>query len=664
MTTVSDRRAQQAHSQTQPRRLSPTSPSLSSDNSLAHDSQPPYTRAAMPFANGTTAHLRDDSWSLPPQTLRHTNALSMGSTNDAAAFGSDQPAGNSSMAPIGTPSAARRPPSPRVKVLIAGLPAGMTEDALSSMLVWAAQDILSFKLEQGPMPDSLMKAHVYVSSIDTGRLIHKNLDGHQNTAKTSAMTVDIFHPGGSSVHSAASASREVSPTSSGAATTSSASTYGGTPNTRSLPQSRFNIDSALNGLSRVTSETQSSETDFDGSVRRGRARDDEPHPHSMNGSAGFPTVFGSQSPNDQTPRDMRMSGKSFIENNSNDDETSALIRDPVAFAESGPSATRSRASTQIPIDAMNSLSLNTNISPQNIPSASSSLTSPHGYPMSPTGNGHPPYMNGSNGYRPEPQTWSNNTYFQQRQMIPPSNPADQNAPCNTLYVGNLPLQTNEEELKAVFSKQRGYKRLCFRTKNNGPMCFVEFEDTSFATKALKELYGYPLHNSTKGGIRLSFSKNPLGVRSQHHGNQSSMSGMNSMHGASNSTVNGFPAISGPPPGLSAPPGLGPVNQHAAVANGNHAFQQQPGYSPASMSPWNGSGRGNFNAGGQTTPGGMNGINGSHVSSAFGFNSTPGPVGRGSYGMPPSSAGMTGSSTPTGYFNPQNAANMPPHMMGR
>lgn len=68
--------------------------------------------------------------------------------------------------------------------------------------------------------------------------------------------------------------------------------------------------------------------------------------------------------------------------------------------------------------------------------------------------------------------------------FPPRNPADYNPPCNTLYVGNLPIDTSEDELKSLFSKQRGYKRLCFRTKQNGPMCFVEFEDVSFATKAL------------------------------------------------------------------------------------------------------------------------------------------------------------------------------------
>lgn len=113
----------------------------------------------------------------------------------------------------------------------------------------------------------------------------------------------------------------------------------------------------------------------------------------------------------------------------------------------------------------------------------------------------------------EPDILANHHY--QRHKYPPVSPADQNPPCNTLYVGNLPIDSSEDELKAIFSTQKGYKSLCFRTKQNGPMCFVEFEDMSFATKALNELYGYPLHNSTKGGIRLSFSKNPLGLRTDH-----------------------------------------------------------------------------------------------------------------------------------------------------
>jgi hypothetical protein len=51
--------------------------------------------------------------------------------------------------------------------------------------------------------------------------------------------------------------------------------------------------------------------------------------------------------------------------------------------------------------------------------------------------------------------------------------ADQNPPCNTLYVGNLPNDNCEEELRQMFQCCPGYKRLSFKTRPNGPMCFVE-----------------------------------------------------------------------------------------------------------------------------------------------------------------------------------------------
>lgn len=99
-----------------------------------------------------------------------------------------------------------------------------------------------------------------------------------------------------------------------------------------------------------------------------------------------------------------------------------------------------------------------------------------------------------------------------------ANAADQNPPINTLYVGNLPSNnqahptTLEDALRVLFSRCAGYRKLCFRQKNNGPMCFVEFDDVPCATKALNDLYGHTLNGLVKGGIRLSFSKNPLGVR--------------------------------------------------------------------------------------------------------------------------------------------------------
>lgn len=96
--------------------------------------------------------------------------------------------------------------------------------------------------------------------------------------------------------------------------------------------------------------------------------------------------------------------------------------------------------------------------------------------------------------------------------IPPALIVGENPPCNTLYVGNLPLTATEQELWVLFSPCRGFRRLSFRLKANGPMCFVEFEDISSATEAMETLYGTMLSCSVKSGIRLSYSKNPLGVR--------------------------------------------------------------------------------------------------------------------------------------------------------
>lgn len=89
----------------------------------------------------------------------------------------------------------------------------------------------------------------------------------------------------------------------------------------------------------------------------------------------------------------------------------------------------------------------------------------------------------------------------------------ENPPCNTLYVGNLPLNADEEELRELFAICEGYRRLSFKNKPNGPMCFIEFDDVACARKAMDSHYGTLLSSSTKGGIRLSYSKNPLGVRS-------------------------------------------------------------------------------------------------------------------------------------------------------
>lgn len=295
-----------------------------------------------------------------------------------------------------------------------------------------------------------------------------------------------------------------------------------------------------------------------------------------NGNGHIQSLFSPTSPMTNGFGDRtRISGKSVINNDDyDDDETKELLNDPLAYAKSGQQLRRS-SQAQIPgLSHFSRLSISTSqngnhgnfapspVSQANAQRASQALQPPH----SPTNITN---MNSGSGYNVNIS----------RPQYPPINPADQNPPCNTLYVGNLPMDTSEDELKTIFSKQRGYKRLCFRVKSNGPMCFVEFDDTTYATISLNELYGYPLHNSVKGGIRLSYSKNPLGVRSGQpngmvpNGGYSHHLGMGAPGYVNSSNGNGnFKAVSGPPPGIISPPGF---NSGNGYSRSSHQESQSP-----------------------------------------------------------------------------------------
>ena len=318
---------------------------------------------------------------------------------------------------------------------------------------------------------------------------------------------------------------------------------------------------------------------------------------TSDGSSQFQTLFSPQSPigNGASER-PRVTGKSVIDQDAVDEDTGELLKDPLAYAKSGHSSSASlpRRSTnpQVPLSRFAGLSLTTNMTSPPManfasPRSAANVQTPASA-MSP----NMASMGPNAGYQLANQHYHRHNY-------PPVNPADQNPPCNTLYVGNLPIDTSEDELKAMFSKQRGYKRLCFRTKQNGPMCFVEFEDVSFATKALNELYGVSLHNSVKGGIRLSFSKNPLGVRTGQPGSlnpstplspQGPISAMNGLGTMSNQA---FSTANGPPPGLSAPPGL---SMPIGISNGGMPTLSSPINGSMMNGGFNGNGLGLGGAG--------------------------------------------------------------------
>ncbi|EGG02865.1 cell wall integrity protein scw1 [Melampsora larici-populina 98AG31] len=181
-------------------------------------------------------------------------------------------------------------------------------------------------------------------------------------------------------------------------------------------------------------------------------------------------------------------------------------------------------------------------------------------------------------------------------------PADQNPAINTLYVGNLPtvipgtavgdnvmgLATRlpapfphsngmmlvghphhpntpimsipnpstsvsgmelEDRLRKLFGKAEGFKRFSFRSKAGQPMCFVEFVNVEAAKKAMENLYGDRLDGLVPGGIRLAFSRNALGVRS----NQPNHPNFNQFSQSTNRNLNPSTGLSTSLPPQSSTP---------------------------------------------------------------------------------------------------------------
>ncbi|KAI0877936.1 hypothetical protein GGS24DRAFT_497437 [Hypoxylon argillaceum] len=456
--------------------------------------------------------------------------------------------------PVGTPFGATS--SPSRKVLIRRLPADTTDEQLRLMLLFS-QELMGVEILPVDMSgDKGLRSAIVKFNTPAGAQQAKDmLHGKSTRPNEAELVVEI-------VSGSPTGSRRY-PAENTTTTQTNGSTSIVSPGARDR-QLRFS--EAFQSLDKITPAPS-------GLYPMDNLPDPEFYQH----------IFSPQSPigNHLTSQTHSL-GKNLIHDTAEDDETRELLKDPVAYAENGATQQRRATAPHLPITRLASLSLNTSTNGngllQSYTHANMTPLSAHGNSMSPTMNGTTHSMN-----------YQLNNY--NRPNFPPVNPADQNPPCNTLYVGNLPVDTSEEELKAMFQKQRGYKRLCFRTKQNGPMCFVEFEDVTLATRALHELYGKLLHNSVKGGIRLSFSKNPLGVRSGQAAGPPANGSMTSMNGLMATSGNGFPITNRPPPGLATPPGLSRLD-----FNGNTQAVTQPapsgtntplGYLGSNGHVWNG-----------------------------------------------------------------------------
>jgi flagellar basal body rod protein FlgC len=436
--------------------------------------------------------------------------------------------------------------SPTVCVKIRRLPLSTTDESLRLMAVFSQElaDVEVLPAEQSEDP-GFRSAHMRFRSMEAAQQARAMLDGRLNISNNAKMVVEIKSDTSPFAHRYSTDPLSANNSGSPASAASASSTIG--------PGQASRFNGGFHSLENLSPQTN-----------HAYPTHELPNPIS---NVDFKNMFSPQSPIGNHLNDHnRNTGKDLIAHDSVDDETSNLLKNPLAYADINNTAPQRRATApQIPIGGMATLSLNTGSMP---PSGPSSL--PHfGNAMSAQSGPMSPLDKGAFNRYSAPYA---------RQTLPAANPADQNPPCNTLYVGNLPSDASEEELKGIFAVARGYKRLCFRTKSNGPMCFVEFDDISCATKALNEYYGTMLHNSMKGGIRLSFSKNPLGVRSNpggSHNNSNQVNGLSPMPGS----TNGYGPASRPPPGLAAPPGLGAGHSLPSMnpVHGNGALNDNPNY---------------------------------------------------------------------------------------
>lgn len=440
---------------------------------------------------------------------------------------------------VAEPSLGASRGEPTHTILMRKLPFGASEDALRSMLLFAKDLIdVSYVSAKYPEDQGFSSAVAHFKTLAGAQEARDRLNGKTNATNEAHMVVELL--------------QEPTPGTIGLRRNT---VDGGSNRTGSTANGHTNRQS-----SRYNGTFQSLEKMSPPNGTPGLSNGEFPIPES---GAPLQSLFSPTSPvgNSFPHRNL---GKTVITDGDGDDDSDGLLKESIGLVTGGqashPAPVRRPTNPSLP-GRFSALSLNTNnatngISPPAIPNYASPRS---GAPIqSPTPSMAMSSHGMPGGMTPNPTFQQFNQHYP-RPNYPPVNPADQNPPCNTLYVGNLPIDTSEDELKAMFSKQRGYKRLCFRTKQNGPMCFVEFEDVSFATKALNELYGYPLHNSVKGGIRLSFSKNPLGVRTGQSSNMSSATPITPQSGLSalsnSHSASGFTTATGPPPGLSAPPGL-------------------------------------------------------------------------------------------------------------
>ncbi|KAJ5182830.1 hypothetical protein N7492_000446 [Penicillium capsulatum] len=509
--------------------------------------QPPPSQAPSTTQHAMSADVYSPTVSQAPTSLAPTFTYPFSPLGPSTAFDAGMRIGDADRNLQGLNGLGRS--SGGGAILMRKLPRNTSREALRSMLLFAKDFVdADFVTLDYPEDDGFLTAIARFNTLPAAEEARALLDGKPNSKNDANMVVEMYPgPVGSNMSNARRNTIDH---------TATRGLLGGVPPNGPVSRQSSRFNGTFQSLERLSASNPSGQAIGEGL------------PSTAESGSRLHNLFSPQSPIGNGVGDLpRITGKSMIDEDP-DEETGELLKDPVGYAENGHSASVSvpRRSTnpQIPTGRFANLSFSTTMGSPPLPNYASA--------------GPGPRMSGSGSSSAYPGTVNHGHGFPYgsqhtpRHSLPAANPNDLNPPCNTLYVGNLPPDTSEEELKALFSKQRGYKRLCFRNKQNGPMCFVEFDEVAMASKALNELYGYKLSNSVKTGIRLSFSKNPLGVRSGQPGSMNPANTMNSQGGWATSRACRPPGLAMPMPVRNGNAAMHvPGNPHAMVGNGtfNH-----------------------------------------------------------------------------------------------
>ena len=86
-----------------------------------------------------------------------------------------------------------------------------------------------------------------------------------------------------------------------------------------------------------------------------------------------------------------------------------------------------------------------------------------------------------------------------------------NPPMDTIFIANMSPEASEEELKSILNGYPGYKRCKLVNQRGVVTAFAQFEDVKSAAAAIGFLQGRPQMALDSGGLRVEYSKKPMGV---------------------------------------------------------------------------------------------------------------------------------------------------------